>query len=335
MSNYDPFLDPYMAKKWLCLTCDAKLNFESLKSHMTKTSHMDFLRDTYLPTLYPETLDPEWNDKSEQRKAFETTVKKIAMNIQLITTGNSMKLLDGHLKNTDCIIIGAGPSLTANNHLKILAESNFKGAIILTDRSLKPALEAGVTPDKFQIFVNTLDDKDAILPRFYDHDIVKKWIDKISFLFAININHSLVEWAEIHGAPVYWYHPMRDFNNPNEPSFDAIFRLMFAALGQQPLPMISDGGNVGTCSFMLAHRVLKACRVILLGMDLSIKGDQKYEIEEIENLKKQQGQFDYYRKAFYHILKEYHEAEVINCTEGGSLSDPRLKSISFMEYLNG
>lgn len=333
--NYDPFLDPFMARKWLCLTCDVKLNFDSLKKHMEKTAHIDFLRDSYLPSIYPETTGPVWNDKSEQRKAFETTIKKIATNLPDILAGKSMRELDGVCKGQDCIIIGAGPSLESNKHLNLLAQSNFKGSIIMTDRILNSALEAGITPDKYDIYVNTLDDREEILPRFYNYEIVKKWIKDLKFLYAININHTLVDWTGMHGGLIYWYQPIRDYNNEETPSFDLIFRLMFAAGGQQPLPILPDGGNVGTCSFMLAHLVLKARRVILLGMDLSVKGDTKYEVEESENIKKQQSQFDYYRKALCHILKVYHEAAVINCTEGGALSDPRLKSMKFSDYLNG
>ena len=321
--SYDPFADPFMAKLWICLDCDINIQFENLKNHMRKTGHMDFLRDTYSDSLYPELSGPDWNEKSEQRKAHETVIKKISLNLPSILQHKSMRELDGSLENHDAIVVGAGPSLGTHQHLPKLAESNFNGQIILTDRILKAALDAGVTPDKFDMAVVTLDDKQEIASRFFNHDIVKKWIAKIKCYLAVNIDQNLVNWLEIHGAPIYWYHPMRDYNGEVK-SFDAVFRLMFEAGGQEPLPLVTDGGNVGTCCMVIAHKILKAEAIILIGMDLSIKGDSKYEIEEADNIKRQQQQFDYYRKSFYHILKTYREARVINCTEGGSLTDEHL-----------
>lgn len=338
-ANYDPFEDPYMAKWWICLDCESKLKIDKLKEHMRKTGHMEMLRDTYPEHVYPEFHDIEWNEKSEQRKAWETTVKKISMNLDYIAADQYhnnfsewIQSKDGRIP--DFIIVGAGPSLTINHHLEMLAKSHFNGTIILTDRTLVAALKAGITPDKFDVFVNTLDDKQEILERFYMHDIVKKWIGRLKFLCAININHNLTQFLDIHDAKIFWYHPMRDWKN-GEISFDRIYRMMLSAKGCPPIPLISDGGNVGTCSWMLAHLVFGAKRVILTGMDLTIRGDRKYELEESDNIKKQESQFSYYRHAFYHALKHYSDSvETINCTQGGALSGPDLKSIKLEDYLN-
>ena len=47
------------------------------------------------------------------------------------------------------IVIGAGPSIRNNKHLELLAKSNYKGAIVCTDRMLIPCLKNGITPKNF------------------------------------------------------------------------------------------------------------------------------------------------------------------------------------------
>ena len=57
------------------------------------------------------------------------------------------------------IVIGAGPSLYKFNHLEILAKSDYKGTLLITDKMLVPCLKGGITPDRFKDFhVFTLDD---------------------------------------------------------------------------------------------------------------------------------------------------------------------------------
>jgi hypothetical protein len=70
------------------------------------------------------------------------------------------------------IVIGAGPSLHRNNHLKMLSESGFDGKIFVVDRVLKDCLDNGVVPD----YVLVLDGSDKIM-HYIDHDIIDDHID--------------------------------------------------------------------------------------------------------------------------------------------------------------
>ena len=334
--DYDFFEDPYIAQWWYCTECGAHIRINKVREHMAKTGHReDYLRDTFCDVLLPEIFEPSWEDKSDQRKAYETILKKTAQNLQLIGQHYSMMQLRNFLEERDCIIIGAGPSLKANDHLGLLVDyqnSYTPRDFIVTDRSLIPALEAGLDPKLNNIFVNTLDDKQEIVTKFYTHDLIRENWEHIKFLFATNVDPSLPTAIDMLGADIHWYHPMRDYNN-GEVSIDKILRLMFTAVGSEPLPIISDTGNVGGCSWMLAHSVMNAKRTILIGMDMEIKNDKKYTEEEKDNFKKQSDQFSYYRVAFYYHLNRY-RYNTINCTEGGALQDPLLKSMKFQEYLD-
>ena len=105
------------------------------------------LMNVFTPlTIYNDTqLDKNW-------------VKHFSLNINDIWNESSARDLDlSSNSNYDpaqhsAIVIGAGPSIKKKKHLEMLAESNYQGNIVCTDRSLIPCLKAGITPDKFPNF---------------------------------------------------------------------------------------------------------------------------------------------------------------------------------------
>ena len=69
-------------------------------------------------------------------KYFDDCVQSFALNLNSIWSEASAKELESTKKNNSGIIIGRGPSLKKNNHLQILADSDYDGSVICADSSL-------------------------------------------------------------------------------------------------------------------------------------------------------------------------------------------------------
>ena len=95
-------------------------------------------------------------EKVHYAKLFDTWVQNFAVNLNNIWNESSARELTPNQnnmnKNSSAIIIGKGPSLKKENHLKILAESDYKGTIVCCDGVLIECLKAGVAPEKFPKF---------------------------------------------------------------------------------------------------------------------------------------------------------------------------------------
>jgi len=161
------------------------------------------------------------------RKSFNLVIKNFALNLQDIWEGNSARDLvptDKEILNTS-IVIGRGPSLKKNKHLKILSNSDFKGNIVCCDAALKSALDEGVTPDKFPNFYVATIDPGEKFHSFYDHEIIDQYGPKIKGIFSTVIHPKAVSRIKKNRISFFWLHSLLDYNE-GEKSFNSISALM-------------------------------------------------------------------------------------------------------------
>lgn len=206
------------------------------------------------------------------------------------------------------IVIGAGPSLFKYKHLELLAGSDFKGHLLITDRILKPCLEAGITPDKFpNYYVFTVEDAWQI--ENYLSGV--KECDKITLIHSSRTKKVLLEKLQAQGYRIlcdYW-------------------------------PYLSALNNVGLMAFHYGWRKLELDELILIGMD---QGDYKPPIfpENTDCYR------EFYKKIHNYswdcdvLLNPLHQlwyesfmdllqlvpenVKIINATEGGSIDHKRI-----------
>ncbi len=100
-----------------------------------------------------DTLEKTMKDILDQ--AFDEMIQNFSLNLNKIwkePSAASIKNNELQDKNKSAIVIGRGPSIKKKKHLELLADSNYKGAIICTDGNLINVLEHGITPKKFSEF---------------------------------------------------------------------------------------------------------------------------------------------------------------------------------------
>ena len=134
-------------------------------------------------------------------KNYEKWINNFALNLEDICKENSAKKLTSDLNHNQnsAIVIGGGPSLAKKNHLQVLAQSEYNGTIIVVDRVLKKALDAGITPEKFgKFFVTSIEPYDRIKMHF-DNDIIDKFGNKIKGIFPVISSPETVSELEKQG----------------------------------------------------------------------------------------------------------------------------------------
>ena len=141
-------------------------------SHNTKNNSIQMLLEESMKKIHYESYE-QWVNN------FAINLDKIweessAGELALCKDNESIKK-----QNLSAIVIGRGPSIKKFNHLELLKESDYNGSIICCDSALIPALKAGVTPEKFPNFLVSTIDTDPGIKRFYDHELVKKYGQKI------------------------------------------------------------------------------------------------------------------------------------------------------------
>jgi len=297
---------------------------------------------------------------------FDQWVQNFTINLDNIQNESSAKdiVLNYSGKNDFAIIIGAGPSLKKHNHLEKLAKSNYRGAIICTDRSLIPALKAGVTPKKFpNFFVITIDAYEEI-QKYYDDEIVKEFGHLINGIFSVLTFPATVNKARNAGIKINWIHTLFDYAE-GQKSFNYISALMIRSKNPvHKLPAIQTGGNVGTSGWFIGWKILKSKTICLIGMnhgweeddpkDLILSHGNVGDISEIksneENFQKLFPKifnpyfktncildpiFEYYSSTLKEfILRSPENISTINSTEGGSLFGKRITCLNFTEFLS-
>ena len=196
-------------------------------------------------------------------ESYDQWINNFALNLEYIwkelsaaeLTHTADKLTEN--QKSSAIVIGKGPSLKKFHHLELLRESNYNGTIICCDGALIDALKAGVTPEKFPNFLVFTIDTAAGIKRFYDHELVKKYGQKIKGVFSILSHPSAVEQARRSGIKIHWLHSLFDYNEGKK-SFNYISSLIIRSKNHpKGLPAIQTGGNVGTSSWFAAWMILK------------------------------------------------------------------------------
>ena len=309
--------------------------------------------------------------KKTHYENFEEWVTNFALNLPDIWTEKSARELDPSVvpnykkENHSAIVIGKGPSINKHKHLKLLAESNYQGAIICCDGKLIDALNAGITPDKFpKYFVVTIDPYSSIIEH-YDNPIVDKYGDRIKGIFTVLTNHDTVERARQAGIQIHWIHSLFDYNEGKK-SFNKISALMVRAKNHlNGLPAIQTGGNVGSSSWFISWQIMKCTTVALIVINHGWEEDDSWETivthgnnsEISKNIDRNSSTFN---KLFKKILNPdlntycildplfqfYSEAlkefisrspswvTTINATEGGSIFGERIRSMKFSDFLH-
>ena len=309
--------------------------------------------------------------KKIQYENFDEWVTNFALNLPYIWNEKSARELDPSIspnykkENYSAIVIGRGPSINKHKHLKLLAESDYKGTIVCCDGKLIDALNAGVTPDKFpKYYVTTIDPYPAIREH-YDNDIVDTYGNKIKGIFTVLTNHSAVERARQAGIQIHWLHSLFDYNEGKK-SFNKISSLMVRAKNHlNGLPAIQTGANVGTSSWFISWQILKCATVALIGINHGWEEDDSWETilthgnnhDVSKNIDRNDPAFNklfpkvfnpefncncildplfqYYSSA----LKEFISRSpswitTINATEGGSIFGERVRSMKFSNFLH-
>ena len=305
------------------------------------------------------------------RAMVDLWMYNFARNIPDFLDGDSVKLLNifrdnsksikNHKSKHSAIVIGGGPSVYEKNHLKILADSNYKGAIVCTDRMLAPCLKNGITPKKFpKFFVLTMDPYQITI-KFYEDKIIKKHSKGISAIMSTCTIHETIEICKKSGLNIFWYHPLiDDFRKPE--SINKIMNMMSKSdKNPDGFTGLQTGGNVGCFSWIFSWAILGCSPIGLIGLNMGVDGDtpiektQHYEqvLNHFDNNKSKVGKryrrvfnkdlgteslldpvFDFYREAFLDlVVRTPRWINTINATEGGSLFGKRIKNMRFVDFL--
>jgi hypothetical protein len=324
---------------------------------------------SHLITLYQKPKNGDLEEimkKLYYDKFYDEWVKNFALNLGNIWKETSAKELspvdsEYHTQKHSAIVIGRGPSIKKYGHLQLLANSDYKGAIICCDGALINSLKAGVTPYKFpDFYVVTIDTAD-IIAKYYDDPIVDKYGHKIRGIFSTVVNPQTVQRARDAGIKIHWLHALFDYNEGKK-SFNQTSATMVRAQGHSSgLPAIQTGGNVGTASWFVAWQILKRSTVALIGINHGWNEDDPIESiishyplsKELdpnsESFKKLFPKlynpefkchyildpiFLYYSKAFKEfITRSPSWLTTINATQGGSIFGEKIQCSTFEEFL--
>ena len=306
-------------------------------------------------------------EKVHYAKLFDTWVQNFAVNLNNIWNESSARELTHNQnnmnKNSSAIIIGKGPSLKKKNHLKILAESDYKGTIVCCDGVLIECLKAGVTPEKFpKFFVVSIEARND-LKKYYDHELVRKYGNNISGLFSTVADPGAIDFARKSGIHIYWFHALFDYSDGKK-SFNNIAALMVRSKKHtHGLPGLQTGGNVGTTSWFVAWQILKCKNIALIGInhgwnvddpsELILSHGHEFPVPEIDESgssfeklfpKIYNPEFDctcvldpifqYYSKALKEFIRRSPKwVNTINATEGGIIFGERISCTKFTTFL--
>jgi hypothetical protein len=304
-------------------------------------------------------------EKVHYAKLFDNWVQNFALNLNNIWNEPSARELSSIQNKSNepssAIIIGKGPSLKKENHLKLLAESGYTGTIICCDGILIDCLKAGVTPEKFpKFFVVSIEARND-LKKYYDHDLVRKHGKNIFGLFSTVSDPTAIDFARKSGINIHWFHALFDYYEGKK-SFNNISALMTRSKKHtNGLPGLQTGGNVGTTSWFIAWQILKCKTVTLIGIDhgwniddpsslmILAHGGNNTEIDESTSSFRRlfpqiyNPEFDctcvvdpifqYYGKALKEFIKRSPEwLNTINATEGGTIFGDRILCTKFSKF---
>ncbi len=169
-------------------------------------------------------------------------------------------------------------------------------------------------------------------------------------IVASSAPRNVVERLSQAGYDMYWWNPLVD--NPRDQG--SITRQIYDING---LPCLNTGGTVGTAAWVFTHSILKISEIALTGMDLGYYADVPREktqtFYELHHHIKE-GEIDscfvdfefpltgekfytdptyfWYRRNFLELFL-LSKSRTVNCTEGGTLFDERLKCTTLDDFL--
>ena len=306
------------------------------------------------------------------RAMIDLWMYNFARNVSDILDGNSVRLqsvfknnsksMKNHKPNNSAIVIGGGSSVYEKNHLETLANSNYKGAILCTDRMLVPCLKNGITPEKFpQFFVLTMDPYQITI-KFYNDKIIKKHSKGISAIMSTCTIHETIEICKNYGLNMFWFHPLID-DFRKQGSINKIMNMMSKSdKNPDGFSGLQTGGNIGCFSWIFSWAILGCSPVGLIGLNMGVDGDtplektQHYDqvLNHFDNDKSKVGKFyrkvfnedlgteslldpvfDFYREAFLDLVVRVPRwTKTVNATEGGSLFGTGITNMRFVDFLN-
>lgn len=308
--------------------------------------------------------------KTTAKSLLQMWMGNFAENLPEIRRGGSKTIADlvPNRPNLDepeggAIVIGRGPSVFKRGHLKVLAESDYRGTVICTDGILIDALKAGVTPDKYRNFLSvTVDGNRERIVKWYDDPLVDEHGKGIKAVLSTNVAPNVYERCRKAGAEVYWFHPLFDDYRSNE-SFSKLMTLMTTTEEHgHGAPKVACGGNTGSTCWVLSHALLRHKCTALIGIDFGYPegtslqdthyfssmmqgagGDMRIvqsAYREVVNPSGEKAMADlvfwHYREAFLEMTHDVNpKFETWNCTEGGTLfsNDGTVKWKTFGEFL--
>jgi len=289
-------------------------------------------------------------------------VQHFAHNLSDVFAGESLRALvpSQRSPDTSAVVIGAGQSIHAQKHLELLAASEYQGAIICTDRMLAPALEQGITPQRFpQFYVVTVDSHPSICD-FYTPPIVQKHIKDIRLALATTCAPKLVKLCQKIGLRQFWFNPLFG-EESHDGSYNQIMSTMTkCARHPNGLLTLQTGGNAGTTGWVVGWAILARATVALIGIDFGFPADTQLDMSKYKHLlpfyqnekqlKKEfrivhnddfdsdtlvDPTFDFYRALFCELaLRAPSWVTTVNATEGGSLFGNRIEPMTFADFLD-
>ena len=277
------------------------------------------------------------------------------------------------------IVVGAGPSLHSQRSVERILSSGFSGPIVCTDGALGHCLKHGLIPE----YVVSVDSHETRIVRWFGDAALEErerddyWrrqeLDPAIALDEVEQNRMLFELMNTHGSKIkhvvatsvhptvtervrqigmsmYWWNPLYDdYSAPNSYS-----RRVFE---QNHAPCLVTGGNVGTACWIIAHAILGAKKVALVGMDLGYepgrsveKTQYAAELHELLGKNIEEAFIDvpnplsgevwfadpvyyWYRQIFLELAQKANCIS-INCTEGGTLFGPGIVNMGLTEFLD-
>ena len=327
-------------------------------------------RDVHLQDTQSEAIQRHTRDG-----LLELWVQNLAKNLSKIWNGNTIasivpdevKKAEAEGKDPDfstgtAIVIGRGPSIFKNQHLELLAQSDYHGTIVCTDGALIDALTRGVQPDKYEnFFTVTVDGNREKIWKWFDHELVDKYGKYIKAILCSSVADNVPERCEKAGIQVHWFHPLFD-DYRNIESYTKIQQYM-TQCEKHPngVPAMQAGGNAGATAWVLSWVVLRKTPVALIGIDLGYLPETPLESTYYwQGLLQATGGnpiliqqayekvfnpgfnteaiidpvFKHYREAFRDLTDHAPKwMETWNCTEGGSLFGESIICKPFRDFL--
>ena len=304
-------------------------------------------------------------EETTWRRSGRLGLANAEQNLPFITS--TIKELAGRAEGRTCLVVSGGPSLARRASLERLRPVMDKFVIVAADGALGHCLRADIVPD----YVLSVDPHpDRIVRWFGDVDLTEKKLaddyyrrqDLDSHFNADEIERNrdqlgLVDAAGpaitavlgtsapeavrnrclASGMAVHWWNPIYD----DISDANSVTRQLHRKNG---VPCMNAGGNVGTAAVIFAARILRARRVVMVGMDFSYHADTPIEntqyygqLTAFMNAAELPGAFktvrnpyldeDYYtdpayywyRQAFSELMAGFGGCEIVNATEGGIL----------------